>query len=127
MDYHQNARLTVYSRELLAKRVLEQGLTLMRRGPLQSHREDGSQVGQAIPRRGRGWACGSQFASRRLHLPTTPEARAPRNMLAGNVTSNIVSREIFQLTHTCNDDLIAPLINPATLSCGRLGPLSSYC
>jgi len=28
MDYHQNARLTVYSREQLAKRVLEQGLTL---------------------------------------------------------------------------------------------------
>ncbi len=27
MDYHQNARLTVYSRELLAKRVVEQGLT----------------------------------------------------------------------------------------------------
>jgi len=28
MDYHQNARLTVYSREQLAKQVLEQGLTL---------------------------------------------------------------------------------------------------
>jgi transposase InsO family protein len=28
MDYHQNARLTVHSRELLAKRVVEQGLTL---------------------------------------------------------------------------------------------------
>jgi len=28
MDYHQNARLTAYSREQLAKRVLEQGLTL---------------------------------------------------------------------------------------------------
>jgi transposase len=28
MDYHQNARLTVVSRELLAKRVVEQGLTL---------------------------------------------------------------------------------------------------
>ena len=28
MDYHQNARLTVHSREQLAKRVLEQGLTL---------------------------------------------------------------------------------------------------
>ena len=27
MDYHQNARLTAYSREQLAKRVLEQGLT----------------------------------------------------------------------------------------------------
>jgi transposase InsO family protein len=28
MDYHQNARLTVHSREQLARRVLEQGLTL---------------------------------------------------------------------------------------------------
>jgi len=28
MDYHQNARLTAHSREQLAKRVLEQGLTL---------------------------------------------------------------------------------------------------
>jgi transposase len=28
MDYHQNARLTVHSRELLAKRVVEQELTL---------------------------------------------------------------------------------------------------
>jgi transposase InsO family protein len=28
MDYHQNARLTVHSREQLAKKVLEQGLTL---------------------------------------------------------------------------------------------------
>ena len=28
MDYHQHARLTVYSREALAKRVLEQGFTL---------------------------------------------------------------------------------------------------
>jgi transposase InsO family protein len=28
MDYHQNARLTVYSREQLARRVLEQGCTL---------------------------------------------------------------------------------------------------
>jgi len=28
MDYHQNARLTVWSRELLARRVLEQGVTL---------------------------------------------------------------------------------------------------
>jgi len=28
MDYHQNARLTAYSREQLAKRVLEHGLTL---------------------------------------------------------------------------------------------------
>jgi transposase InsO family protein len=28
MDYHQHARLTVYSRELLAKEVLERGLTL---------------------------------------------------------------------------------------------------
>jgi transposase InsO family protein len=28
MDYHQNARLTVHSREQLAKRVLEQGFTL---------------------------------------------------------------------------------------------------
>ena len=28
MDYHQNARLTVHSREQLASRVLEQGLTL---------------------------------------------------------------------------------------------------
>jgi transposase len=28
MDYHQNARLTVHSREQLAKSVLEQGLTL---------------------------------------------------------------------------------------------------
>jgi transposase InsO family protein len=28
MDYHQNARLTVHSRELLAKRVVEQGVTL---------------------------------------------------------------------------------------------------
>ena len=28
MDYHQNARLTIYSREQLARRVVEQGLTL---------------------------------------------------------------------------------------------------
>ena len=28
MDYHQNARLTVYGREQIAKRVLKQGLTL---------------------------------------------------------------------------------------------------
>jgi transposase len=28
MDYHQNARLTVHSREQLARRVLEQGWTL---------------------------------------------------------------------------------------------------
>jgi len=28
MDYHQNARLTVHSREQLARRVLQQGLTL---------------------------------------------------------------------------------------------------
>src|SRR5258708_19736085 len=28
MDYNQNARLTVHSREQLARRVLEQGLTL---------------------------------------------------------------------------------------------------
>ncbi len=28
MDYHQNARLTVFSRELLAKQVLQRGLTL---------------------------------------------------------------------------------------------------
>jgi hypothetical protein len=28
MDYHQNARLTVHSRKQIAKRVLEQGLTL---------------------------------------------------------------------------------------------------
>src|SRR5258708_14747792 len=28
MDYHQNARLTVHSREQLARRVLEHGLTL---------------------------------------------------------------------------------------------------
>ena len=28
MDYHQNARLTIHSREQLAKRVLEQGWTL---------------------------------------------------------------------------------------------------
>jgi len=28
MDYHQNAQLTVHSREQIAKRVLEQGLTL---------------------------------------------------------------------------------------------------
>ena len=28
MDYHQHARLTLFSRELLAKKVLEQGLTL---------------------------------------------------------------------------------------------------
>jgi transposase InsO family protein len=28
MDYHQNARLTIHSRELLAKKVLEQGFTL---------------------------------------------------------------------------------------------------
>ena len=28
MDYHQNARLTIHSREQLAKRVLQQGLTL---------------------------------------------------------------------------------------------------
>jgi transposase-like protein len=28
MDYHQNARLTVHSREQLARTVLEQGLTL---------------------------------------------------------------------------------------------------
>jgi transposase len=27
MDYHQNARLTVHSRELLAKMVVEQGCT----------------------------------------------------------------------------------------------------
>ena len=28
MDYHQHARLTVFSREQLAKRVLEEGFTL---------------------------------------------------------------------------------------------------
>jgi transposase len=28
MDYHQHARLTVFGREQMAKRVLEQGLTL---------------------------------------------------------------------------------------------------
>jgi hypothetical protein len=28
MDYHQNARLTIHSREQLARRVLEQGCTL---------------------------------------------------------------------------------------------------
>ena len=28
MDYHQNARLTVHSREQIARRVLEQGVTL---------------------------------------------------------------------------------------------------
>lgn len=28
MDYHQNARLTVYSRELLVKQVTEEGFTL---------------------------------------------------------------------------------------------------
>ena len=28
MDYHQNARLTIHSREQLARRVVEQGVTL---------------------------------------------------------------------------------------------------
>lgn len=28
MDYHQNARPTIYSRELLARRVVEHGLAL---------------------------------------------------------------------------------------------------
>lgn len=28
MDYHQNARLTIHSRELLARRVVDHGLTL---------------------------------------------------------------------------------------------------
>jgi hypothetical protein len=30
MDYHQNGRLTVFSREALAKSVLQGGLTLKR-------------------------------------------------------------------------------------------------
>lgn len=34
MDDHQSARLTVYSREQLAKRVLEQGLTVWERADL---------------------------------------------------------------------------------------------
>ena len=39
MDYHQNARLTMHSREQLARRVLEQGLTLEAgRGQLQRQR-----------------------------------------------------------------------------------------
>jgi hypothetical protein len=41
MDYHQNARLTVHSREQLARRVLEQP-------------EDGGQVGSPISRAGAG-------------------------------------------------------------------------
>src|SRR5258708_23848580 len=41
MDYHQNARLTVHSREQLARRVLEKP-------------EDGGQVGSPISRAGAG-------------------------------------------------------------------------
>ena len=47
MDY-QNARPTVHSRDLLAKKVLERGSIEAGRGQLQREREDRSQVGAPI-------------------------------------------------------------------------------
>ena len=53
MDYHQNARLTIHSREQLAKMVVEQGRHVEgRRGGLQREREDGRQVGAPLSEQG---------------------------------------------------------------------------
>jgi hypothetical protein len=53
MDYHQNARLTIYRREQLARKVMEEGSTLKPgRGQFQRERENRRQMGAALSR---GW------------------------------------------------------------------------
>ena len=67
MDYHQNARLTVYSREQLARKLLEQGCTLKAgRRELQREREDRRQVGAPLSRAWGRRAVGPQLQAASL-------------------------------------------------------------
>ena len=70
MDYHQNARLTIHSREQLAKRILEQGLTLkLAAASFNVSAKTAAQVGAALSRTGTGRTYGPKFPAAAFTAP----------------------------------------------------------
>ena len=74
MDYHQNARTMVWSREEMAKRVIEQGSTLAAAcSRRQREPEDRCQMGGALSGAGPGRLADRSCRPLRLRRPTKPE------------------------------------------------------
>jgi len=74
MDYHQHARLTVFGREQMAKKVLEQGLTLKLAAA--SFNVSAKTAAKWVRRYQQLGVAGLEDRSsrpRRLRLPTSPE------------------------------------------------------
>ena len=72
MDYHQNARLTVHSREQMSKLVVERGSTLKAAAAaFNVSAKNRRQVGAPLSTAGSGGAEGSQFQATSL-APANP-------------------------------------------------------
>ena len=74
MDYHKHARLTVYSRERLARQVLEEGLTLkLAAASFNVSRKTAGKWVQRYREHGAGGLADHSSRPRRLRRPTSPE------------------------------------------------------
>ena len=74
MDYHKHARLTVYSRERLARQVLEQGFTLkLAAASFNVSRQTAAKWVQRYREHGAGGLADHSSRPRQLRQPTPPE------------------------------------------------------